>query len=103
MAGLRLVLILLLAVAGDFAPSPLLEAREGVEESEETFHRSRSRRSLRLIQKVSLPTSARQVQAVSVLSPARVPKEPSRRTLAWGQTRKTPPPIPDSASRSEDH
>jgi hypothetical protein len=103
MAGLRLVLILLLSVAGDFAPSSLLEPLESAEEFEEALHRSRGRRPLRLIREVSLPAPVAQAPVVSVLSAARVAGESSRRPPPVGQVRKSPPAVPDSASASDDH
>jgi hypothetical protein len=103
MAALRLVFILLVFSVGDFAAPLLLEAMEGAEESETALHRARGRRSLRLIRAVSPPPPMRQVQAASVPSPARVSGAPARRAAIGGQVRKTPAPVPDPASVSEDH
>ena len=103
MAALRFVLILLLSVAGDFTPSSLPETVESAEESEEVLHRSRSRRPLRLIREVSVPSPVAQVQAVSALTAERRLRESPRRPPPRGQMRKSPPSVPDSASASDDH
>jgi hypothetical protein len=103
MAGLRLVLILLLSVAGDLVVPPLPEAMDSVGESEEALHRTRGRRPLPLIRELSVPSMVRPAQASPVLARTRASGESARTTRAGSTARRSPPPVPDSASPADDH
>jgi hypothetical protein len=102
MAALRIVLILLLSVTGDFTLPLQLEAMESVEESEAALHRQRGRRSLRLVRAVFVPSPERQGQPTSLRSPARLSGKPAARRAIGGGMQKVPAPVPDSAPVSED-
>jgi hypothetical protein len=103
MAALRLALILLLALAGDLAVPPLLEAMEGAEESEEIFHRARGHRPFRLVREAAAPSAIAHGRAVSEPSADRRPDPTIRPTPPMGSTRKTPATVADSAPASDDH
>jgi hypothetical protein len=103
MAAFRLALILLLSLAGDLALTPILDAGDGIEESEEMLHRTRSRRALRVIQEASIPRVIASIQAVPARSADRAPTLPAPPVPPGGPARKVPPVVPDSAPASDDH
>lgn len=103
MAALRLALILLLSLAGDLAVPPVLDAGDGIEESEEMLHRTRSRRALRVIQEASIPSAIAAIQAVPARSVDRAPTLPAPPSPPRRPARKTPAVVPDSAPASDDH
>jgi hypothetical protein len=96
MGRFRLLLILMLVAAVDLGSPVLPQAGEAAEEFEEATHARR--RMLRLVH-TEAPTPAA-VRKVALAAPRPAPHRPSARRAP---VRKLPPPLPESASASDDH
>ncbi len=96
MGRFRLLLILMLVAAVDLGSPVLPQAAEASEEFEEAAHARR--RVLRLVH-VEAPVPA-PVRKVALAAPRPARHRPSARRTP---VRKLPPPLPESASASDDH
>ena len=100
MTALRLVILVLFAVAADFSTPLVPEVMDAFEEEEST-HRRRANRFVRRVAEAVVPATVR-LRSVPTVDAPRPPVTPERPTFTAAIPRKAPPPT-TSPSSPEDH